>query len=819
MAMKRRVKAARAVEKQGVAASPAFGRDWTASTPACLLLIVLLCAVFVGMAHGYDGKDLDRGYDWMEQITFYKDFLVEAWQKGEFPLWCPYVFGGRPYAADPTMQCFYPTTVLWLVLPKLVAYVTDTLLHYVLGGLFAFLFLRALDVRPSFAALGGVLYTTSGFNVSHMGAGHLNFHAAVALLPLAFWCVEKAVGGRREFWLWGGAVLGVQFFAGGIPVSWMTFLFTGLYALVRSAWPWSPRRLVEGIAGYGVMALLGVGVSAVQLLPTAEFASLGVRTAHSYEYSIYQDLPPRNLANLFFPHGKIEGPDVPEDVKLLPEGEFNGYIGIVALGLGAAGLTLTRRRPATLALAAILALALLLALGDSTPLFRLFWWVLPGVSALREHAREILFLSFTMVCAGMIALEEFARAAGERARSRRGGIATAPVDSRALDVALWTGLGVLALGGGASFLYLAGNPTAPLWQTGFILLAVAALWLARRKAASPAFALGLVALCFTDVAVNAWHLDPWFTHARAPAPAMEESIARVLREDGGLFRGHFHKRAYRRERFSRDRFSGVDGYAAMIPRRWYELIHALSDAKIKDYLTNEATQDMFYTRSTAFPFRVLNVKYTTVQQQDRSYRLVENPDPDPRVWLAAGVVVLPDDEAATRLLKSPAFDPRGTAILDAEEVRRAPTSIAPSPPGGAGGEATPSVPAAIAASRSLSKDGRVSTTEAGRCEVVELNLNSQRVKVSASRPGLLVVSEGWFPGWTASVDGKDATLYRTHVTLRGVEVPAGDHEVVFRYRPRSIRTGLLVTLLSAALAVGGAVLIRQRARRGSAGAE
>ena len=817
--VKRRIRTGLPAEERRTVA-PAAKRDRTESVWTNFLLIAFLCVVFVGAVHGYDGRDLDRGYDWTEQFTFYRDFLGDAWQKGEFPLWCPYVFGGRPFAADPTTQCFYPATLMWLVLPKMTAFTLDTLLHYVLGGFFAYLFLRSLEVRPTFSVYGGMLYTLSGFNAVHIAAGHLNFHAAVAWLPLAFWCVEKAVGGRRAFWLWGGGVLGLQFLAGGIPVSWMTFLFTGLYAVVRSSYPWRASRFANGVAGFAVMATLGVGIAAVQLLPTAEFASLGVRSTRSYEYSIYDDLPPRNFVNFIFPHAKIDGPEVPEDRKLIPEGEFNGYIGILAIGLGAAGFALVRRRPAVAGLAAVVALAIPLMLGDSTPLFRLLWWIVPGVAYLKNHCREVLLLSFAFVSAGAVALEEFARAGEARAPSRRGGLREA--EDRSLDAALWIGIAVLGLGAAAAFLTFAGNPTAPPWQMAFILLAFPALWLARRKAAARAVAFGLVAVAFLDVTVNAAHFDPWYTHSRGPAPEMEEPIARVLKEDGGLFRGHFHKRAYRRERFSTDRFSGVDGYAAMIPRRWYELIHALSDAPIKDYLVNEATQDMFYKRSTTFPFRVLNVKYTTVQQPDRSYRLVVNPDPDPRAWLAAEAALVPDDAAATRLLKSPAFDPRRIAILDVEppaEVPRSRSALSGGNPenGGTGADAvglrTAGDPSAGAAARSLSKDGRISTTEAGRCEVLEWNLNSQRLRVAAVHPAILVVSEGWFPGWTVTVDGREATLYRTHVTLRGVAVPAGQHEVVFRYRPRSVRLGLLVSLLSGGILAAGIALIRMQERR------
>ena len=72
--VKRRVRTARPAEDRRTVA-PAAKRDWTESVWTNFLLIAFLCVVFVGAVHGYDGRDLDRGYDWTEQFTFYRDFL------------------------------------------------------------------------------------------------------------------------------------------------------------------------------------------------------------------------------------------------------------------------------------------------------------------------------------------------------------------------------------------------------------------------------------------------------------------------------------------------------------------------------------------------------------------------------------------------------------------------------------------------------------------------------------------------------------------------------------------------------------------------
>ncbi len=97
-------------------------------------------------------------------------------------------------------------------------------------------------------------------------------------------------------------------------------------------------------------------------------------------------------------------------------------------------------------------------------------------------------------------------------------------------------------------------------------------------------------------------------------------------------------------------------------------------------------------------------------------------------------------------------------------------------------------------------------------EFIEQNPNSIQVKVSGGG-GHLVLSEITYPGWQVTVDQKPAELVSIEGLLRGVEVPDGNHEVVFRFRPLTVYLGAAISLLSVA---GGFIcLLILRKRRGS----
>lgn len=90
--------------------------------------------------------------------------------------------------------------------------------------------------------------------------------------------------------------------------------------------------------------------------------------------------------------------------------------------------------------------------------------------------------------------------------------------------------------------------------------------------------------------------------------------------------------------------------------------------------------------------------------------------------------------------------------------------------------------------------------------------NELHYTVESQRGGVVVFSEIYYPGWTATIDGQEAAVGRANYMLRALRVPAGRHEVVMEFRPRSIaRTeavawcGFALTLIALCLALGAEI--------------
>jgi hypothetical protein len=94
------------------------------------------------------------------------------------------------------------------------------------------------------------------------------------------------------------------------------------------------------------------------------------------------------------------------------------------------------------------------------------------------------------------------------------------------------------------------------------------------------------------------------------------------------------------------------------------------------------------------------------------------------------------------------------------------------------------------------------------------------ISATLTAPGLLIASEIVADGWTATVDGAPATILTVHDILRGVALPAGEHEITFRYEPASLRYGFLISVTAhlVMLAIFAMTLHRAWRRRPGTGA-
>ncbi|MCP4423333.1 MAG: YfhO family protein [Chloroflexi bacterium] len=158
--------------------------------------------------------------------------------------------------------------------------------------------------------------------------------------------------------------------------------------------------------------------------------------------------------------------------------------------------------------------------------------------------------------------------------------------------------------------------------------------------------------------------------------------------------------------------------------------------------------------------------------------IYENPNVAPRAFMVHHVERRPEDEVITTL-HAPDFNWYHSAVM------------------------TESLP--DEQQKSLS-DAPIRTAS----NVAITNYQSQQVDIIVETPaaGLLVLSDSFYPGWEAMVDGEETAVYQVDHALRGVFVPAGTHEIQFRFRPKTVQTAVVIASIS--LLVTAVIIIKNQ---------
>jgi hypothetical protein len=152
----------------------------------------------------------------------------------------------------------------------------------------------------------------------------------------------------------------------------------------------------------------------------------------------------------------------------------------------------------------------------------------------------------------------------------------------------------------------------------------------------------------------------------------------------------------------------------------------------------------------------------------------------PRAFLAGGLELTPDvEEMLGRMAKSD-FDPMRLALTE-----RLPSGVSPMP----------------------------ETAPVGRATVTSRASTRVTVEVDAGQESVLVLSDAYYPGWTAKIDGRTAEIFPAYSVFRGLVVPAGKSTVEYEYRPGSFYAGLWISCLALALSAAYACFRLRRSRR------
>ena len=724
------------------------------------------------------GGHLLFGSDFVAFYMGMKKFLYdELCLHQSIPFWNPYIFGGLPFWAHFESTIFYPFDILFWFLSPEKAFGYTVFFHIFLTSLAMYLLARTLGMVASSSFVAAVVYGYSGLVMATLYDGQMYRVQAFAWIPVVVCLIHLSLSKKRWmlYALWSGAAWGIQLVAGAPQDAFYTFMAGVLYLGFHcrtSAEGW--RSYSRPVAVLGILFVTGLGISAHQVLPAFEFIGESVRGSFDrYEYLTEGSYPLQGFITFFLPHffGNYTRADfwvsgVPWSIPL-----YNLYVGVLPIFL----LLFVARRDSNRARLLFYALtlgilALVLAFGSHTPVYRLLA-VLPGFDKIRAPAKIIVLWSFAMALLAGRGMDDLF-SLGARSLKRR----LLMVSCLALLLLLLNALfhldRVYLMKFFSPFILpetIPGKLIAAeesilsefqrLTLFAGIIALLLGLWYARKVGTSfvVVLLLGLVVLDLAYVNRGAVRYNDGVY--RWPSSTKEE-LARTIGKDRTLFRiGSFEFGMGPNIEMVMG-YQTVGGYTPFFLQRYYEYINCYSEHTLP-----EAWVSFFYGRHPKAVFMdLLNVKYE-VNYAHRTITLRHTHLP--RVFLVPHARIVETKEVLNEL-GQPGFDPTNTVLLEKGD---------------------------------LSPHGLLSSGAGESSQQPDIKIRTYRpdwmvMEIDSPRPGYLFLSEIYYPGWKAFVDGYPTSILRGDYLFRVIRVPQGKHTVRFVFAPLTIKLGICVTLFT-----------------------
>ncbi len=764
--------------------------------------------------------------------------------QGELPLWNPHTGCGEPFMADVERGVFYPPHLIYLFIPTSVGIVLLPALHILLAGAGTYALSRVWGVSRTGSLLAGVLYAFNSYTISKVGFASEVDSAAwfpAVMATFALWVKRPS---RRRLFLMSGALC-LQFLAGFPEVVTFTVGALLLYAAFVGIYDWRMRRtyraLLVPVLGLGAAGVLAVLLSAVQFLPAWEAMHLSPRSEEVaprlYEYSLH----PLAVFTLLVPSvygvggspGNFWAPSCGDQAI----GAF--YVGVVPIAVFAAAAVCRLLRPmarrnetagpdnaARVRVPYLLALFVcfyLYALGHYTPVCGFLRDLVPLLQRFVSPPKCLLCVVLSLSCLAGIGVDYVARTgAGETETGRGWRSVLLRWGAPCVFVAVGVFIVACLLNGGQ----LGKAVLVRFFNLGSVepRFAHNIPWgtLIRDAVRLPIVGFAGVLLLqryafrLRGGVVAAWLMiglsfgDLWLTNAHilepGPASALEHPspLLEKLKPEGKMIRffgmGHVTREEVHRMAASlpttgktevladsraADDDEGDEGRLDSLLRDLSYKSWPIVDKTFNVHSThNFVSNDVVRIYSTLLWTKLPGITKTRLLAMLNCDRIVLPPDPMkrfetgrqgatrlvlldeplPRAYVVGGIRLMDGQEATFRGLLSPAFDPLSEALMDQTDTSRDTFSDL--------------------------RPGRIRHT----VKRVEYGPNRLEIDVESASAGMLVVSDAHFPGWYATVNGKQAPIHKVNAAFRGIRVEAGTSAVRMTYWPRSLSAGIAISL-------------------------
>jgi hypothetical protein len=707
-------------------------------------------------------------------------FAAHHLSQGVLPLWNPHLDGGAPWISDIQAGFLYlPNLVLFLVNPNFAYPVLQGLAiaHLYWAGLGLYVLLRTLRwgegqpvVRPA-ALFGALAFQFSDPLLIHLG--NLNLIAVLSWLPWVLAAYQRSLAGRSLRWAGVAALLfALGTYAGHtqstLYVGLALVVYTMLWTLMegrdgRTALRWATSKVLRpNLQLLAVVLLLTGLLTAPILLPTWELARYTERSEFTYQDTVDFSLAPAQAIGLLTPGFFGHGPALHWSLWQRVETPFAG---VATLILAVAGVLLsdpaTRRRAwPWLGLALF---GFVTALGIYAIFHGWLTVLIPSFGQFRAPARALILWTLGTAVVAAVGFDRLFATMNELPSATRNS-QLAPLNAflkagAFLLAVIFTPLLYIALlltqQDPTAFLRASVAALAITLAAGVWLATWALLWARQVDWLPPGVFAGLlIGLLYFDLSAAGAYTD--ISSSDPTRGYQHPELVEFLKNDPEPFR--IDTRTEIADLWQPDAAAlygledvgGVTNPLAL--RHWREIWAATGGQQSRLYdLLN--VKYVIGRDDVQLPA----AKFTLAFDAPGELAVYRNEDFLPRAWLVHRALTPPAGADTLATLQDPTFDPATTVLLATSPAALDPLAPATGPE-------------------------RVTSEQTGP--------NGLTLQVQATAPAYLVLSEVWYPGWQATVNGERAAVQRANHAFRAIYVPAGESTVQVWFAPRLWLVGL-----------------------------
>ena len=717
--------------------------------------------------------------DFSAQFWAFATFEVRELSAGRLPLWNPYTFAGAPFWADVQSAVFYPPSLLTILLSapwgfSLFALEIEAIAHFWLAATFMYLFIRDLTRNRAAAFIAALTFTFSGYLTGYPSQ-QLAILEADVWLPLILFFLHRTFMNSKSpdnkvafsYLLLAGIAWGLTVLAGH-PQSALIVAYTSsayfffLWFTTHSKLRFTFYVLFRPIANWLLFIGTGLAVAAIQFIPAIEYTLLSVRAEGTYD----------NMSG---------GLPITDIIQVLLPGQVSFYsplyIGIVGLIL-ALWVIFAAPNRYIIFWAAVAGITLLISFGGNSFVYSPLYLFSPGFSIFRGQERWAFAFVFSLSVLVGYGFNQLSIINYQL-------LAPTP-NSRPSPQSLTKYLFFFALL--LTFLFFYGlndtgwTPASPFFDllgasTLLIILLILTwlLWKFSSRLHPTIFTLVTAALiCFDLLSVN-WttNLSPQLPEEQTQIPAAVEAIKHdAAQSPDEPYRVYNEFRLYDNYGVPFE-IEDMWGASPLRPNRYDEFL----------------APPMPIERA----WELLNVKYVITWREELyvpSIIIHQEPAADgmtyvhrletvgPRAWFATSTEIA-DDNTILQKITNPNFDRWNIALLEANTTYE-------------------------------TQNSKFETQNPSNIAHTIHHASHLSYNVTTPTPGLLVLSEPYYPGWQATIDGQASSILRANYILRAIPVPAGEHIIELTFRPLSFTIGAVISALTVIVLVITFILWRMK---------